>query len=130
MEDLRCGILADIRAGRIISPKRIKRLIRENKIISKTYEHYLETPHRGDALKMIEGLRAETDALEAMLAASDKVVGDLDEAIYAAGIEDKQALRDMKVEWETHAAGVSPYWTRHIAPGAVDVPFPATGSEG
>jgi hypothetical protein len=36
----------------------------------------------------------------------------------------------MRIEWGSYSAGISSHWTRSITPGAVDVQFPATGSEG
>jgi hypothetical protein len=133
MRDLRCDILADIAAGKIVSPRRIKRLIREDGIIIDGYKKFLGNSEETDreVARKIEGLRSEIGALKAMLAASESVLDTLDDAI--AGVsplrdaEKRKALENMRAEWGSHSAGISSHWIRHIKPGAVEL---ATGSEG
>jgi hypothetical protein len=132
VEDLRCKILADLKAGKSVSPKRIKRLIREDKIVIKGFEGFsLNSEETSRAVtRNIAGLRSEIEALESVLAASDKIIDALTEAAFKAeSPEEAGRLRDMATEWSCHAAGVSSYWTRRIKPGAVDLPR-AAGSEG
>jgi hypothetical protein len=129
MRDVRCNILADIEDDKIVSPKRIKQLIREGEIIIKTFKRFEGTKHAGDAALQIKKLRVEIETWKSLLAAADKVIDDPDAAIYTVTGDDAQALRNMKLEWETHSAGISSQYTRHIKPGAVDLPR-AAGSEG
>jgi hypothetical protein len=129
MRDPKCDVLADIDAGRIVSPKRLKSLIRINETMIKSFERFGDARFAGDVALHVKKLRAEIGALRDLLAASDKIIDDLEAAIYAAGVKDAQALKDMKIEWEAYSAGISSYWTRHIKPGAVDLPR-AAGSEG
>jgi sulfur transfer complex TusBCD TusB component (DsrH family) len=133
MRDLRCDILADIKDGRIVSPKRIRQLIREDEAQIKGFSRFLDSDaHAKEAARKIAEINTEISALNAMLDASYDVIYSLTDAIYAAtaGGEDVESLKNMKTEWEACAAGISSYWTRHIRPGAVDVSIPATGSEG
>jgi hypothetical protein len=126
-EDLRADILADIKAGKIVSPKRIKQLIKENKARAAGFARFLdnESCAREAAEKMAE-INKETEVLRDMLAASDEVIDVLTAAVTKDGAlsEDSKALKDMKLEWEAYTAGAEHY-TRHIKPSVVDVLFPA-----
>lgn len=127
MRDLKCDVLADLNAGRIVSPKRIKNLIRINKIMIGTYEQrFLGKPYARDAARLIEKLKAEVEAWEAVLAASAGVIDALEDVIERTSPitegDKRKALENMRTEWGCYAGGVSSRWTRHIRPGAVDLP--------
>jgi hypothetical protein len=64
-----------------------------------------------------------------MLAAHDAMIAALASALAACDMRDtrrRDALRDMRLEWEAEAAGL-PHYARHIKPGAVDAAPGAAG---
>lgn len=137
-EDLRADILADIGTGKIVSPKRIKQLIRENKARKGCFAHFLDSPSCArEAAEKIAEINKETEALGKMLEASHEVIDVLAAAVCKADAfsDEAKSLNDMKLVWQAYAAGAEHY-TRHLKPSVVDVLFPdgsplrVTGTEG
>ena len=119
------GITKDIEEGLIISPKRLKYLIRVKKQIMRAYEKF--TDMKGEpgekARSVIAQLEEEIAGYEAMLAGAGDTAARLEQAFRSGGARDigkLLKLRDMMFEWEAEASGLQRY-VRNLNTVSVDI---------
>jgi hypothetical protein len=116
-------VIADLEAGRVVSPRRIKALIRVKKTVLdgflKLASH--DAGYAADARSEAEKTEKEIAGYEGILAGAEDVLDRLNRAMpgYRDG-KSFEAIRNMRLEWEAEAAGF-PHYVRHIKPGAVDI---------
>jgi hypothetical protein len=108
------GITTDLEAGLIISPERLKYLIRVKRRMLLTCEKFtgLKGWNGENARADAASLKEEIAGYEALLAAADDVIAALNReyALTCVGdIERRQELRDMRVKWEAEASGLQHY---------------------
>jgi hypothetical protein len=117
-----CDIVADINEGRIVSPRRIKTLIRTKKSILAGFEKFVVNGgrHADVAQKEAKKLWTEIARYEDILDGAEDIIDILNRAARTCPEEERDLILSMKCEWEAEATGLS-WCVRHISPGFVEV---------
>lgn len=123
MREKAADVIEDIRAGKVVSPRRIKNLIRTRRHVLAGFEWFVENggEHAAEARKEAGEIRREIERYMRILARAS----DIAEALHSVPVEfpgdGRKEIRDMMREWDAEAAGCSLYG-RYTEPGALSVP--------